>query len=164
MTDPARDMHITNTNHFTCEQAGLILWIWGQDRNLNLRLAVHREDQDNMLIGTETDEDQPHTIWIYNDDAEDTQEGTGHFEGLRPKQPQAVKSKQRTERKRQRNISDSEDEDDSDDKDENPIQKKRAQLNDDVGFFTGKHNSKTANAMLTDDTTSVTDPFTLLQT
>jgi hypothetical protein len=129
--DTMGEVETTNTNFFGGDQAGAILWLWGRQRNLNLRLGIHTDD-DTYLVGTQTDDNHPHTIWIHHN-------GAGHWEGIKGrKKPRPARQ---TRRKRTDKDSNS---DTSDDGDNNPHFKKQKQVNNDI--------AKTGNIYLVQET------------
>ena len=130
----------TNTSYFGADQAGAILWLWGQRHGLNLRLGIHTETT-TWLVGTQTDDQQPHTVWIHNDDIEYEYEGTeievcNHWEGMRRQKKQSAQPSRFN--KKRTHVTDP-DTESSDEERPNPLLEKRRRVDDDLA---GKRTSR----------------------
>lgn len=76
-----------NTANFSVDQLGAILYNWGTNRGLNLRLGYRLLDGRCFLIGTPKDhEDSVKTIWISSSSHSGVTsgDGTDHYDGIEP--------------------------------------------------------------------------------
>src|SRR5207248_2463411 len=74
---------LDNREHFTLDQLGTILLLWGQSWNYSLQLGCKRPNKLPELVPYPENRQPPTVVWIYNDDAEDLRGNIGHFSGLR---------------------------------------------------------------------------------
>jgi hypothetical protein len=74
---------LDNRDHFTFDQLGTILLLWGESLGCRLQLGCKRPNKSPELISYPENGQPPTVVWIYNDDAEDLRGDIGHFSGLR---------------------------------------------------------------------------------
>ncbi len=84
--DLIRNTGLTNSNQFTIDQVGGVLYFWGLARNLNLRVGCVVEGSPPQLL-SHANEDPAHIVWVHNDnfEASDVEGAISHFSGMRRK-------------------------------------------------------------------------------
>ncbi|KAI9712890.1 MAG: hypothetical protein M1812_006759 [Candelaria pacifica] len=82
--DLAREAGMSNSDQFTIDQVGGVLYYWGLDRGLNLRVGYVTEGDPPQLL-SHANEDAAHIVWIYNDnfEASGPRGAIGHYSGMR---------------------------------------------------------------------------------
>ena len=69
-----------NTNNFSVDQVGAVLYSWGRERGLNLRLGYLEHGASPLLVSHPNDDEDVLVVWIHNDGRWNG--GMGHFSGM----------------------------------------------------------------------------------
>ena len=78
------DFDMVNTNEYTADQLALVLGIWGEAHNLNLRLGVSADGTDDYIVPSPPRNGVERVVWIHNDNAERLGLArTSHYSGIR---------------------------------------------------------------------------------
>jgi len=92
---------LTNRNNFHVDQIGLVLFLWGRRRGMDLQIGYVPEGQEAQLV--------PHpkrggrrVVWIHNvaGGLEEGADALGHFSGMRPRRVGRVREFKRGVRRR----------------------------------------------------------------
>ena len=70
-----------NINNFSVDQVAAVLYSWGVERGLNLRLGYLEQGNYPLLVSHPNEDDDIRVVWVHNNGHWDT--GLGHFSGIR---------------------------------------------------------------------------------
>ena len=76
----AQVFDMENTDNFSVDQVGAVLYSWGRERGLNLRLGYLEEGASPLLVSHPNEDEDVLVVWIHNDGLWNG--GIGHFSGM----------------------------------------------------------------------------------
>ena len=71
---------MVNTDNFSVDQVAAVLYSWGREKGLNLRLGYLEQGHPPLLISHPNEDDDVLVVWVHNDGLWDG--GIGHFSGM----------------------------------------------------------------------------------
>lgn len=69
-----------NTDNFSVDQVAAVLYAWGRERGLNLRLGYLEDGATPLLVSHPHEDEDVRVVWVHNDGNWDG--GIGHFSGI----------------------------------------------------------------------------------